>query len=73
MVDNLYICKMEVCFNHSCIFLYIFSAPKFGTYQQQDSQELLTYLLNALKNEEVHVSIKLVMTSFIYLLFCFIY
>lgn len=36
-------------FNHVCK-----NAPKFGTYQQQDSQELLTYLLNALKNEEVY-------------------
>ena len=49
-----------VYIHSTCLFLFlfynVFSAPRFSSYQQQDSQELLRYLLDALRNEEVYVS-----------------
>lgn len=33
----------------------LYSAPRFNSYQQQDSHELLRYLLDALKSEEIQV------------------
>ncbi|XP_003384106.2 PREDICTED: ubiquitin carboxyl-terminal hydrolase 16-like [Amphimedon queenslandica] len=38
----------RIIFNHVCK-----SAPRFNSYQQQDSHELLRYLLDALKSEEI--------------------
>ena len=36
-------------------FIYLSRAPRFNGYQQQDSQELLRYLLDSLRAEEIFV------------------
>ena len=42
-----------VIFNSYCSHLPHFSAPRFRGWQQQDSQELLRYLIDGLRQEEV--------------------
>ncbi len=39
-----------------CVCLCVFRAPRFKGYQQQDSQELLHYLLDSMRVEETKVS-----------------
>ena len=55
-----------------CVLILLCRATRFKGFRQQDSQELLRYLLDSIRNEEFKVLDLLFMFFFFNVLICFL-
>ena len=55
----LHTCTLSCLKDYICLFP---RAPRFSSFQQQDSQELLRYLLDSMRSEEINVNHKFELT-----------